>query len=493
MAEVISETINKSVSDADGGAWPALGPLDLGRQTRNLLFARPLHELAAKVRRGDFSEGAFQDIDTHYLALALFDFIMEGSVFGLGRLREEVITYLADIIRTMKPQLGDDRAAVLAVEVLDTLHNADNRNEQFDFPYYDAISGTTRRYRFSLLTFERQDDNQYKYRLTEAAILLYVGQLDIGAEQMQTLLDRMTAELVKRGRVNEALDVSRQAYLQAVRYQDSIRSRLDRAQRVPDSISWKQDLEPFLEESRRHIDERGNEERSLLTLVKDKINNTSDRPTRERLVRLRETIEKESDIHLHLLRVVAGAGEKYLEASRTMFRARQRHRLPDLEDRVLPLLLRLPQATLIEVAHRGWHVLLPPNVERVFNLRQVVELLTEPQADAPDKSDEPDIIEPIIELLPHFGPEVIREGDAYLKRTFGAGQPVFVDEVLLQAEADGVDAVVRDYLVFMMYQSFSREEDIFGVDAQAQGRFCLPRVEGSRLLFTPRSRNDDAQ
>jgi hypothetical protein len=486
MAEVLLDATSSSGDSPDGESLLGIGPLDLGRQTRNLLLARPLHELAAKVRRADFANGVFQDIDTHYLALSLFDFVMEGSVFGLGRLREEVTTFMADVIRQIKPQLGEDRCNELAVEVLDTLHNTENRNEQFDFPYYDAASGTTRRYRFSLLTFERQDDNQYKYRPTEAAILLYVGQLDIGAEQMQTLLDRMTAELVKRGRVNEALDVSRQAYLQAVRYQDSIRSRLDRAQRVPDAISWKQDLEPFLEESRRHIDERGNEERSLLVLVKDKINTTSDRVTRERLVRLKETVERESDIHLHLLRVVAQAAEKYLDASRTMFRARQRHRLPDLEDRVLPQLLKLPQLGLGQVAQRGWHLLLPPNVERVFNLRQVFELLTEPQAEPPEKSEEPDVIEPIPEDVPHFSPVVIREGDAYLKRTFATGQPVFVDEVLQRAQADGLDAVVRDYLVFMMYQSFSREEDAFGVNAEPHGRFSLARVEGSRLLFTPR-------
>ncbi|QBR02475.1 hypothetical protein [Paraburkholderia pallida] len=490
MDVVLSDATNDPVPESVNESLLA-GPLDLGRQTRNLLLARPLHELAAKVRRADYGDGEFQDIDTHYLALAMFDFIMEGSVFGLGRLREEVTSYLAEVVRQMKPALGEDRCNQLALEILNSLHNTDNRNEQFDFPYYDVASATTRSYRFSLLTFERQDDNQYKYRLTEAAILLYVGQLDIGAEQMQTLLDRMTAELVKRGRVNEALDVSRQAYLQAVRYQDSIRTRLDRAQRVPDAISWKQDLEPFIEESREHIDERGKEERSLLGLVKEKINNTSDRITRERLVRLCETVEREADIHLHLLRLVAQAGEKYLEASRTMFRARQRHRLPDMEDRVLPQLLKLPQASLTQVAQRGWHVLLPPNVERVFNLRQVIELLTEPQAEPPVRSDDPDIIKPIPEEVPHFGPEVVREGNRYLKLTFGAGRPVFIDEVLEKAEADGLDAVVRDYLVFMMYQSFSREEDIFGVDAQPQGRFNLPRVEGSRLLFTPRDTHDE--
>ncbi|WP_144141169.1 hypothetical protein [Paraburkholderia sp. BCC1884] len=485
MGKVVQTASDESVDEMTSESH-LVGPQDLGRQTRNLLLARPLHELSAKVRRADFGDGEFQDIDTHYLALAMFDFIMEGSVFGLGRLREQVISYLADIIRQMKPTLGDERCNQLALEVLNGLHNTENRNEQFDYPYFDAASGTTRSHRFSLLTFERQDDNQYKYRLTESAILLYVGQLDIGAEQMQTLLDRMTAELVKRGRVNEALDVSRQAYLQAVRYQNNIRARLDRAQRVPDSISWKADLEPFLEESRRHIDERGKEERALLGLVREKINNTSDRITRERLVRLCETVEREADIHLHLLRLVAQAGAKYLEASRTMFRARQRHRLPDMEDRVLPALLRLPQASLTQVARRGGYVLLPPNIERVFNLRQIIELLTEPQAEAPVKSDRPDVIKPVLEEVVHFGPEVVREGNRYLRSAFATKKPVYIDEVLERAEVDGLDTVVRDYLVFMMYQSFSREEDIFGVDAQVEGRFDLARVEGSRLLFTPR-------
>lgn len=84
---------------------------------------------------------------------------MEAGLCGLGRSRDQLTAYLANLIRTMKPQQGGDRAAGPVVEVLDTLHNASKRNEPSDFPYYDAFSGATRRYWFSLLTFGREDDN----------------------------------------------------------------------------------------------------------------------------------------------------------------------------------------------------------------------------------------------------------------------------------------------------------------------------------------------
>lgn len=493
MAEVFLETPVGAERQTEEGAVDKsfdLGPVDLGRQTRNLLLARPLHDLAAKVRRADYGGGEFQSIDTNFLALSLFDYIMEGSVFGLGRLREEVLTFLADLVRQMNGGgLSYERCNELAVEVVDSLHNTDSRNEQFDFPYYDAVDGKVKGYRFSLLTFERQDDNQYKYRLTDAAILLYVGQLDIGAEQMQTLLDRMLAELVKRGRVSEALDVSRQAYLQAVRYQDSIRSRLDRAERVPDSIRWKKDLAPFIDDSRSHIDERSNEGRSLLTLLKEKIVETSNAISLERLIKLREMVERESVIHLNLLRQVSEAGDKYLRASKTMFRARVRHNLPDLEEKVLPQVLRLNQTALTEVSRKAGYALLPPAVDRIFNLRQVIELLIEPQAEAQPKPDTPDVFEPRAEETPHFTEEVIKAGDAYLHGVFASQAPVYMDEILSQAHAEGVGSAVCDYMVFMLYQSYNKDEDAFGVTATPEGRFNLSRVEGSRLHFTHRDKN----
>src|SRR4051812_42042830 len=103
-------------SDSEDSAL-GLAPLDLSRQTKNLLLARPLHELAAKVRRMDYADGDFRDVDTNLLALSLFDYIMEGSVFGLGRLREEVVTYLSDIVRQMKGEtLAFERCNELAVE-----------------------------------------------------------------------------------------------------------------------------------------------------------------------------------------------------------------------------------------------------------------------------------------------------------------------------------------------------------------------------------------
>lgn len=465
--------------------------VDLERQQRNLLLLRPLFELALKTRRGDASEPLFSGLDTNFLALITLDFIMEGSVLGLGRPLQETVAYGAEVTLRMKPSLSEQDARKVAREVLDTLHNAANKYERFEYDYFDPVSGQSKRYAFSLLKYQRAEDDQHYYRVSDEGFLVYLGMLDLGAANMQELMEKMLYELVRRGRVNEAVDVSRQAYLQAARYFETIRSRLDRAQRVPDSVTWTGDLEPFLNGAREHLDARQMEERQMLSVVTDKLREGEDPTTREKLVRLKETVETELHLGTQLLHLIGEAGQSYLRAQAVMFRARTRQNLPDLEEKLLPELLNLNISELAMMGDAQGHSLFNGAIPKVFSLGDVVELLLEPQAEdiAPHTSE--DQMVRVDELPPHFTPEDDAAANQFLHDIFSREPCIDIEAVLSAADQAGLRREVRELMTFRMYQAFSREESQFNVDAHADGRFSSDLVEGTRLKFNKREVSHD--
>ena len=465
--------------------------LDLERQQHNLLLLRPLFELALKTRRGDASEPLFSGVDTHYLALATLDFIMEGSVLGLGRALQEIVAHVAELTRRMKPTLGDLDARKVAREVLDTLHNAAGKYERFEYEYFDPGSGQSKRYAFSLLRYERAEDDQHYYRVSDEGFLVYLGMLDLGAANMQELMEKMLHELVRRGRVNEAVDVSRQAYLQAARYFETIRSRLDRAQRVPDSVTWTGDLEPFLAGAREHLDGRQTEERQMLSVVTDKLREGEDPKTRDKLVQLKETVEKELHLGSQLLGLLGDAGQRYLRAQAAKFRARTRQNLPDLEEKLLPDLLSLGVGELGGLSDQQGHSLFSAAIPKVFSLSGVMELLLEPQAEAVNLDEREAEMVRLEELPPHFTPEDDASANRFLHDVFAREPDIDIEQILALADHAGLRRQVQELMTFRMYQAFSREESQFNVDAHANGRFSTGMVEGTRLQFKTREVGHD--
>lgn len=465
--------------------------IDLERQQRNLLLLRPLFELALKTRRGDASEPLFSGLDTNYLALATLDFIMEGSVLGLGRTLQETVTNGADLAQRMKSALNEPDARKVAREVLDTLHNAAGKYERFEYDYFDATVGQMKRYAFSLLRYERAEDEQYYYRVSDEGFLVYLGMLDLGAANMQELMEKMLHELVRRGRVNEAVDVSRQAYMQAARYFETIRSRLDRAQRVPDSVTWTGDLEPFLNGAREHLDGRQTEERQMLSVVTDKLREGEDPSTREKLVRLKDTVENELHLGSQLLRLIGEAGQRYLRAQAAMFRARTRQNLPDLEEKLLPELLNLRVSELEQVGDAQGHTLFSGATPKVFSLSDVVELLLEPQPEDSETDAGDDEMVRLEELPPHFSTEDDAAANQFLQGIFAREPAIDIEAVLATAEEAGLQRQVRELMTFRMYQAFSRDESPFNVDAHLDGRFSNDLVEGARLKFIKREERQD--
>lgn len=461
------------------------GTVDLSRQLKNLLLVRPLFELALRTRRTDEGDRLFSGLDTNFLAISLLDFVMEGSVFGFGRSREEVLSYLGEKTRLLKPSLSETDSRKVAADVVDALHNAENRSERFEYEYFDTVSGEMRRYAFHLLRWTRCEDDRSYYRITDEGHLVYLGMLDLGTEDMQVLLDKMLAEMIRRGRVEQALDVSERGRREAMRYQDSIRTQLERAQRSPDAVVWKGDLEPFLVRSREHIDGRQVEERQLQALVNDQLREATDAGARRKFARLHETLEQELSVHLRLLRLVTEAGGRYRHAQKTLFRARRRQKLPDIEEQVLMPILAETVQSLAKMGDDCGYVLLSAETPKQFNLGQAFGILTElKRTTEPTEWTEENMV-PLDQLPPHFQADVIEAAKAHveqaLKEAFARGTAIDNEQILLAGEAKALPAAVQEYAMHRLYEMFSDKTSTLKIEKA--GWFRTQQVAGERLVY----------
>ncbi|MCM2310353.1 MAG: hypothetical protein NDI84_03025 [Steroidobacteraceae bacterium] len=465
--------------------------LDLTRQLRNLLLLRPLFEFALKIRRTEEGDGLYEGLDAQYLALALLDFIMEGGALGRGRSRVETINHIGEVVRRMKPAISDFDARRVGQELLDALHNQAGLFHPFEYTYFDAGTETVQPFRFSLLRYERAEDESSYYRVTDEGFLVYLGMLDLGAANMQEFMDKLLHELIRRGRVDDAVQVSNQAYRQALRFFEHIRTQLESAIRTPARVSWPADIEPVLKNSREHLNARTTEQHSLLDVVTSKLSDSvADPAARANLAHLSERLQQEQRVGASLDTLLAAAANRYMRAQTANFRARPKQRMPDLDQVVLRELMQLDVTTLAEAGDRMGHHLIGAETPRLFDFNLLFKRLLETSVDdvaVPEDSGERMSID---DIPPHFTAEDHREAEAFLAEFFAAHAETDIVSVLAAAEAAGIGARSISLMVFRMYQGYSRKESRYPVSTRAEGRFDHRLVTGSKLVFT---RDEDTE
>lgn len=467
------------------------GLLDLSRQLRNLLLLRPLFQLELnKFRIGDEGTpetGLFQGIDTSYLALSALDLMMEATTISMGSTYEEVLGYLAQTAKAMKPALDDAQSHRVGETVLATLDNKANSYREFTFEHFDVNKGAMRNVRFRLVCYEPDLEDIYRYRPTSEGYLVYLGMLDLSPEDSQELMEKMLDLLVKRGRFDAALDIAKRARTLSIEYRQRIRDRLHQAHRAPGSVNWSKDLKPYLSDARDHVGKRQREDQRMEEAVKDALQEADEPRTRVSLAGLLKVLQSASTLRGQLVGDIASAGDNFLTSQRSVFRARRPTGLPDLESRLLPQLLDMTVEALAASGEDLLSVLYPTTWPKLYDLNTVFALLLEQRSeDGPQDKDDGEIA-PYERPLPEFPESVIRTVTGWLKSKFSGEKSYRVDELLDLAKDEGMDRSMRRCLVLILFRSFSPAETEFPqVISEATGRFFSDVAAGTNLTFTPK-------
>lgn len=465
--------------------------LNLSRQLRNLLLMRPLFQLELNKTRigedGASDDGLFQGVDTFYLALSALDFMMEATTISMGSRQEEVLDHLAEVVRVMKPSLTRIQCDRISDSVLATLANKANSYREFTFEHFDASRGTTRNVRFRLVRYEPDMGDIYRYQPTAEGYLVYLGMLDLSPEDSQELMEKMLDLLVQRGRFDAALDIAKRARTHSIEHRQHIRDRLHQAHRAPGSVNWSKDLGPYLEEARNHVVQRQQEDLRMEEAVKDALQKADTLRNRASLASILQVLQSASTLRGHLVGDIASAGDNFLAAQRSVFRARRPTGLPDLESHLFPQLMGLKIEDLANTSDELLSALYSTTWPKIYDLNTVFALLLEQRTeDGPLERDNGEIA-PYAPPAPEFPETVIRTVTSWLCGKFADNKSYRVDELLNLAEDEGLNRAMRRCLVLILFRSFSPSETEFPhVLSEATGRFSADVVTGTNLTFTPK-------
>lgn len=464
--------------------------LDLSKQQRNLLLLRPLFQLELnKLRVGSEAtgdQGLFSGVDTHYLVLSALDFMMEGTTMNMGCTQSEVLGHLATIAQEIKPALTAAQADRVADVVLDTLDNKANAYREFAFDFFDAGLKATKTIRFRLVAYEPDLEDTYRYRPTSEGYLVYLGMLDLSPEDSQELMEKMLDMLVQRGRFEAALEIAKRARKLSIEYRQLIRDRLMQAYRAPGSVNWTIEMAGKLTTARSHVRGRQSEDQRMEDAVRDALLSADEQKTRQDLSQLLKTLQSAGLMRSHLVNDITVAPEKFLEAQRSVFRARRPSGLPDLEARLFPQLMGLPTSALVNNADNCISGFYPPTWPKVYDLNSVFAVLLERRAEESEPEADDGEITPHVPPLDQFSRELIQSVEQWLNKQFNTGASYRVDELLGMAEEEGLDSARRRCMVLMLFRSFAQSESIFpNMRADAFGRFCLDIAQGTNLVFSP--------
>lgn len=465
--------------------------LDLSRQQRNLLLFRPLIQL--ELSKNKFGDGAeesslFDGIDTHYLVLAVLDYMMEGTTVALGYTQQEVLEQLAKLAASMKPSLTEAQTRRVAEVVLDTLDNKARGYQEFAFDYFDGKRGEMRQApKFRLVAYEPDLEDVYRYRPTPEGYLVYLGMLDLSVEDSQELMEKMLQLLVQRGRFDAALEIARRARTLSIEYRQIIRDQLMQAFRAPGSVNWTRDLSPQLGRAREHVGKRQEEDRRMDESVHDSLLQANEPKTRESLVALLKAVRDAGLNRTYLVSDITLASERFRRAQVAVFKARPRSNLPDLESRIFPDLVKAPAILLAEEADSAISALYPPSTPRVYELNSVFTLLLEQRVEDLSTDDEPGKITRFEPPPEQFPEEVIAEVREWLAGKFAAADSYCVGELLHIAQNEGLDERRQRCISLMLFRSFARPETLFPeMHVTAVGYFRSTVAMGTDLRFDRR-------
>lgn len=462
--------------------------LDLTRQQRNLLLFRPLVQLElGKNMFGDGAEGSklFDGIDTHYLVLAILDYMMEGTTVALGFTQQEIFERLAVLAGMMKPALSVSQRHRVAEVVLDALDNKARGYQEFSYEYFDAKRGEIRQApKFRLVVYEPDLEDVYRYRPTPEGYLVYLGMLDLSVEDSQELMEKMLSLLVERGRFDAALEIARRARTLSIEHRQIIRDQLTSALRAPGSVNWTRDLSPRLAQARTHVVKRQEEDRRMDESCRESLLQANEPKTRESLVALRRAIREAGLNRTHLVSDITLAPERFQQAQVAVFRARRPSNLPDLESRIFPDLVRAPSLLLAEEADSVVAALYPPVTPRVYELNSVFALLLERRVEDLPLDETPGEIVRFESPAEQFPEAVIAAVHNWLARKFAAADTLTFGELLRLAGDEGLDERSQRCISLMLIRCFAPAETLFP-DRQvtADGYFRSKVAVGTDLKF----------
>ncbi|MGN5478198.1 hypothetical protein ACTMU2_18020 [Cupriavidus basilensis] len=123
------------------------------------------------------------------------------------------------------------------------------------------------------------------------------------------------------------------------------------------------------------------------------------------------------------------------------------------------------------------------SLPKLYHMEQVFSTLLTPQSQSMETSTVVGELVRLEEAVPRFSKAERELAESFLRKHFAERRETDIAKILACAEEEGLGRTVQEFMTFMMYRAFSKDESPFPVDASTDGRFETDLVVGTKLVF----------
>jgi chorismate mutase len=304
---------------------------------------------------------------------------------------------------------------------------------------------------------------------------------------MPELMEKMLQLLIERGRFSDAIEIAKKARTISIEFSQKIRELILRVRKAPSSVKWKEDIQPRLWDARIHVQNRQKEDARMGSSVQSSLETANEFSVRQSLSTLRKMLTDSHKLRGKLLNEIMIAPDQFLDAQRSLFKVKVNSDIPDLENLLLPEVMKLPMAELAPLAEPIMSSFLSTNVHHLFDLNTAVQILMEKRDIAVEIEVDDGDISTIVELHNIFSPEEIQTARSWLAEKLQIISNSSSEALLRSAQNEGLPNPVCQCIAILLYQFFSSDDTLRIFDFQASERhFRLQFASGTVLTITRR-------
>jgi hypothetical protein len=308
------------------------------RRHKAVLRTGPLLALeAGKLQRGP----EWADYELVGLALIAINAIIAHSVLAQGAPVAEVRADLRDAILAVTPDADSARVDAVTDAVLGMLLNErDRRSEvRVDYSDWSGEEYVLRWFPFWMVKQHERPDGTQAFEISEETVNLYLNAFDLDLADHQAFIEGLTRSQLARGRIDKATAAAEQALLVSRAYALSIDRLITATQRDVRRVDWLEAAPAELDEALTHLDERREEETTIIGMAEERLEQVRDAAVRRSLARLIDLIGqcRLTGMALH---------RRIMEARPTFIREQDRQVLA----RLRPVCLVSPETDLLPAA-----------------------------------------------------------------------------------------------------------------------------------------------
>ncbi|MCP3925747.1 MAG: hypothetical protein GY714_24525 [Desulfobacterales bacterium] len=457
---------------------------DLSKQVRNMLVLNPIIRLEfLKNSLGPSDSNLFDGIDTQYLCFSLFDFISENMVFNPGGLRKDIIEYLAFEAIEIKQDLSDKEAFEIGEIVLDYLSNSRENHKAFSFSYFDAKDKISKKRSFRLINYTISEDGSGYYFLTRDGFAAYLSMYFTDSENISEMDEFLVKKMLERENFDGALKIAKRNRKRTIEYKKEHDKTLLKIKKDINSIDWNTDIKPFLERSRKHIQERLDYEGEMLQKL-DTYLDRDDFKDISSMTILQETIQECQRRHGDLHRTLIDYNEQFLDEQVRSFRANKiSSEIKDFEKDILEKSLGLSLQEINLIANDITSSLNVTNFPNIFDPLQIISLFEKSLNTLDDefktKKEDLQILNEKSEI---FTKDMIEKVDQFLKNEAKQGKTT-LEQMVRKSVNEGFSDDEIKCLSYLLLQYFGDSELNFKYLISKSGKFKSAHITGDNFLI----------